>query len=404
MQQNKTISLLTAIAISFNAMIGAGVLLAPIMLAKSAGPASVFTMLIAFLVVTAIGASLARAASLFPGGGWSYRYASAWAGHKVGLLASYTYIFGLLVAVAVLTQQAGDWLLFERIPVEFSRTIGIAVLVLLAISVLIGGKSSATTQYVIAGLVLFSLSVAGIFGFLHFRPETLKPFNPHGLIGILSATPIVIFSLLGFESVTSLYSSMENPSKNLVIAIVSSISLVTIVYSIFIFGTIFAIPKQIIAEGSVEIPISKFLKIAFPQATILPPIIRLGALAGIIGTIHSLLWAVPKLLTDITKQVRSEFVQKKLVETNFLNDRNVTIFCTVFVALTSLFSGTELIVKTVPFFVMITYILAISGLLFIPEEWKNGRNLITLVGIIGGIATAIFSIKTILSKFIQIVV
>ena len=97
--KEKKIGVGVATIISFNAMVGAGVLLMPTILSKIAGPASVLTLVFSVLLVLTMGLSLGRAASVYPGDSWSYLYTSKWAGHKVGVLSSFLYIFGLLVAL-----------------------------------------------------------------------------------------------------------------------------------------------------------------------------------------------------------------------------------------------------------------------------------------------------------------
>ncbi|MGE0207406.1 MAG: amino acid permease, partial [Candidatus Babeliales bacterium] len=104
---SKKISLATATIVGMNAMIGAGIFAVPTALASNVGPAGILTFTFVIIAVWFMGSSMARLAQLFPQEGSFYIYAKQWSGHIGGLIAAGSYLVGLLIAMGLLTQEAG---------------------------------------------------------------------------------------------------------------------------------------------------------------------------------------------------------------------------------------------------------------------------------------------------------
>ena len=73
---------------------------------------------------------------IYPGKGWSYLYPSKWGGHKIGLLSSVSYLFGVIVAMGLLAQQAGVYC-HVFVPFMSAKWLGVIILFLLMFLVLI---------------------------------------------------------------------------------------------------------------------------------------------------------------------------------------------------------------------------------------------------------------------------
>lgn len=382
------ISMVAAAVIAFNAMVGAGVLLMPAILSSLVGPASIFTLLLSSLVVLSMGLSLGKAAEAYPGAGWSYLYPSTWAGHKVGLISSISYILGLLLAMGVLVQQAGIWV-HKVVPFIPVQPLGIYILLILMLLIIAGAKTSSWVQYLIAVMVITGLFLSGIFGWLNFDPSTLVPFTPKGILPIFSAGPSLLFSFLGFECVCSLYPIVKDPKKNVPLALMYSVIAVAVLYFTFVFGFLYSVPSEYFA-GGVNVPLVDVLLAAFPKYKILGWFITTGAIFGIVGTLHSVIWAVSELLTSVLKKIKANFVQTTLKK-GFWNEKVSVLVCTAVVLLSALMAHGESLVATVALFIVFAYTLSIISLFYVKDKKKRQNIVITLIALIGGILMIYFS-------------
>jgi len=115
-------------------------------------------------------------------------------------------------------------------PLSMGLTEVLLIAFFTAISTL-GGKAVGRLEFYI---VLVKLSILGVFillGFLQINPDYIAPsFSPEGLQGILSAAVVFFLSYMGFGLITSASENMENPKKNVPLAIFISIAVVMFVY------------------------------------------------------------------------------------------------------------------------------------------------------------------------------
>ncbi len=400
MAENK-IGLKTAVIIGVNAMIGAGVLTIPTLLSSIVGPAGILTTVFSIIIVLAIGLSFGRLAQLYSADGWSYNYPAKWAGHKTGIVSAFFYLFGIIVGMGFLAQQAGIW--FNRIiPFLSPNILGIIIISILTLLVLAGAKASSWSQYLIVLLVLIPLVLTSIFCWIHFDVKLVSPFIPYGFTSVLNAMPVVLFSLLGFESIASLYSVIEKPKKNVPRAFVYSISIVGIVYLLFFYGVLFAVPANFFAQGINE-PISSVFGRFFPNATFLSALIFLGAVFGIMGTIHSMLWSISELFTSVLKQTKSRIIHK-LIDKNIWNKKASVIVTSFFMILSAIFIEGGFLITITALFIILSYVLSIILLLFNKSEWNSGHNYITLIGLFGGGILIYFSFMSSVSSFLKLFV
>ncbi|MCK4650564.1 amino acid permease [Candidatus Babeliales bacterium] len=388
---NNKISLLAVTAVGINAMIGAGVLAIPIMLANQVGPAGIISAFFSILFVLFIGLSLGRAAGIYPGSGWNYLYPSKWAGHFVGMISSFLYIFGIIVAMGFLVQQVGVWS-HMFIPFVSPTILSVVIFLILMFLVLYGAHASSLSQYVIAFFVLLPLTLTAIYCWFHFDSRLLTPFMPYGAISLLKTGPSILFAFFGFESIASLYSIVENPRRNIPKAFMLSILTVGILYSLFFFGILFAIPSQYFV-GGLNDTIANVLSKFFSGARFLSVSLLIGAFFGIIGTLHSMLWSVSVLFSGVLKRSRSSFI-KLLLAKNIWNEKVAVLVTSTLILLSFFFFLAEKLIAMTALFIVPSYILSIMSLLFIKKEWKSGQNFITMCAFLGGLLMIYFALQS----------
>lgn len=393
------IGLGTAIIIGLNAMIGAGIIAIPSLLATKTGPAGILTFVFSMIVVLLIGLSLGAVAHRYRGEGWNYLYPSKWGGHLLGMISSFSYLIGVVVAMGYLVQQAGIYahqFIFGVKPL----TLGVAVLIILTSLVLAGAQTSSFSQYLIICFVVAPLIVTSLVCWFHFDPKFLTPFFPFGPCSVFRAAPTALFGFLGFESIASLYAIVRNPDKNVPRACVASISIVGFFYLFFAASILFSVSPSFFGLGGQQ-SLARIIQLVFPAYPFLATLVSISALFAIIGTLHSMIWSLGVLLTGIMKRIKLPAIAH-LVKRGIWNDRLSVLVIAMGMLIFALFMEGTLLVDMTAFFIVPSYIFSIAALLFIKAEWQSGRNIRTLLALAGGCIMVYYASQHVLEFIMQL--
>ena len=113
-------------------------------------------------------------------------------------------------------------------------SMGIVEVLLIAFFTAISSLGSSAVGRLEFYIVLIKLSILGVFillGFLQINPGYIVPsFNAEGLHGTLFAAVVFFLSYMGFGLITNASENIENPKKNVPLAIFISIAVVMFVY------------------------------------------------------------------------------------------------------------------------------------------------------------------------------
>ncbi|KAJ1377487.1 Cationic amino acid transporter, C-terminal [Sesbania bispinosa] len=82
--------------------------------------------------------------------------------------------------------------------------------------------SSIVTVLVIAFII--------VVGFIHGKASNLVPFFPFGAKGVFQAAAVVYWSYTGFDMVATMAEETKNPSRDIPIGLVGSMSMITVIY------------------------------------------------------------------------------------------------------------------------------------------------------------------------------
>ncbi|XP_047342135.1 cationic amino acid transporter 8, vacuolar-like [Impatiens glandulifera] len=77
-----------------------------------------------------------------------------------------------------------------------------------------------------AAVIIFII----IVGFIHANPSNLNPFFPFGAEGVFEAAAVVYWSYTGFDMVANMAEETKNPSRDIPIGLLSSMTIITVVY------------------------------------------------------------------------------------------------------------------------------------------------------------------------------
>jgi APA family basic amino acid/polyamine antiporter len=306
-------------------VIGAGIfVITGTAAAQYAGPAIVFSFILAGLGCALAGLCYAELAAMMPVSGSGYTYAYATLGELVAWIVGFNllieYFFaGSFVSVgwsAYANNLLGIWHLqlpkewitapFTSAGGKFALTGGIVNLPAMAIAlactaVARGGIGvSAGVNAVIVSVKVVVLILFMMFGFSHVRPENWTPFIPantgvfgeFGISGILRGAAVVFISYLGFDAVATAAQETKNPQKNLPIGILGSLALCTALY----------IGVSLVLTGlahyttlNVANPLSKALEAAGGSLDWLVPVVDVAAVVGLASTVLVIMLAQPRV-------------------------------------------------------------------------------------------------------------
>ena len=301
------INLLT---LGIGAIIGAGIfVITGQAAAQFAGPAILFSFILAGIACAFAGLCYAEFASMIPIAGSAYTYSYATLGELVAWIIGWDlileYAFG---AATVAVGWSGHLRAFLKdiglglppIPssnfVLFGKNvhltydyIGFLVIMVITTILVIGIKESAnfTTAIVIlkVAVVCVFIALAGGFLFSHsWQPNHWHPFIPantgefgsFGWSGIFRGAGVVFFAYIGFDAVSTAAQEAKNPKKDMPFGILGSLVICTILY-ILVSGLLtHLVPYQ---ELNVPDPVVVGIRVTGQQwATFL---VELGAIAGL---------------------------------------------------------------------------------------------------------------------------
>ena len=379
------IGLSGAVILGMNALIGAGIFAVPAALQTTAGPIGMLTFVGVTITALFIALSLARVTLLHPEKGAFYQYARQWSGHVGGTFAACIYIIGLTIAMGLLTKIVGNylvpyWQTFTESPflnITISDSAGITALWLLVLLNLAGAVLSQIGQVILIICTIVPLLAISFLCLTQAQISNLTPFAPYGLSGAFSAVKAVIFGFFGLESIPSLFTIIQDPKRTIPRALIVTVLLVGGLYLFFTASIMLALPPHLFTES--DVPLSTVLLSVFPGYTWLVTFIDIAIIITIMGTLHSMIWAVSSLISDLSEHLQ-----------NTLSKQTSAILLGVGIMLCALFfESINLLFSLTALCICLAYIMAIMPLLI----KEKGRSRSQIVIALGGIGSCILIIS-----------
>ncbi|AZP20943.1 amino acid permease [Streptomyces aquilus] len=253
----RTMGLFQLICFGLGAIVGTGIFVGLSDSVAQAGPAVVVSFVLAAITCVFTAFAFAELGGAIPVSGSSYSFAYAGLGERTAFLVGWCLLleYGVSVsAVAVgwsqYVNELLDSLLGRQLPADLSAGPGDggvinlpAVIVIALASVLLvrGVRESARATAAMAVLKLAILVAFCAIGFTAFKDGNLTPFSPAGLGGIGAGTTAAFFSYIGFDAITTAGEEAKNPRRDIPVAILVCIGLVTLLYCAVALAAIGAI-------------------------------------------------------------------------------------------------------------------------------------------------------------------
>jgi APA family basic amino acid/polyamine antiporter len=150
------------------------------------------------------------------------------------------------------------------------------IVLLVTVILVVGIKESARATGVVVvvklAVILFFIAI----GSTSIDPGNWTPFMPQGFAGVGAAAAIVFFAYIGFDAVSTAAEEAKNPTRDVPIGIIGSLSLCT-----FLYIAVAAVLTGLIPSSQIDIhaPVAEALRlVGFKWGA---AVIGIGAVAGI---------------------------------------------------------------------------------------------------------------------------
>jgi amino acid transporter len=242
----RTLGLTGGLAIGIGTMIGAGIFVFPGLAAGDAGPAAAVSFAIGGVIALLVALPASELATAMPKSGGGYYFISRGLGTLPGAVVGLSLWFGLVFATAFYLVGFGYYAVdaLAELGIEVSEQFVIPVALVagggFTLLNLTGTENAAKLQNGVVALLLSILVVFLGFGVLDSvglvgEPTAPEQFAPFGYVPILSVAALVFTSYLGFAQVATVAGEMKRPGRNLPLAMVGSVVIVTVLYVTTIF-------------------------------------------------------------------------------------------------------------------------------------------------------------------------
>ncbi|WP_432061617.1 amino acid permease [Streptomyces sp. S1] len=310
----RTMGLFQLICFGVGAIVGTGIFVGLSDSVAEAGPAVVVSFVLAAITCVFTAFSFAELGGAIPVSGSSYSFAYASLGERAAFLVGWCLLleYGVSVsAVAVGWSQYLNELLDSltgwQLPAALSAGPGeggainlpAVVVILLAATLLVRGvRESARATAAMAVLKIGILIVFCAIGFTAFQDGHLSPFTGSGAAGITAGASVAFFSYIGFDAITTAGEEVKNPRRDIPIAILVCIGLVTLLYCAVALSAIGAIGADAVANSPAA------LSVVVDEVTgssVGGGIVAFGAVVAIASVVLAVMYGQTRILMSMSR-------------------------------------------------------------------------------------------------------
>ncbi len=247
------------IALGIGAIIGAGLFaITPVATHDNAGPAVVFSFIIAAIGCAFAGMCYSEFATMIPIAGSAYTYAYATMGELLAWIIGWDLVLEYAVGAATVSVSWSNYLirLFDHfgvtLPMSLTRSPfeggivnlpAIFVICIISVILMIGISESAGVNGLIVALKVTIVVLVIALGWAYIDRANYVPFIPpntgetghFGWSGIMRAAGMIFFAYIGFDAVSTAAQEAKKPQRDMPIGIIGSLGICTVLYVLFAY-------------------------------------------------------------------------------------------------------------------------------------------------------------------------
>jgi basic amino acid/polyamine antiporter, APA family len=242
----RSIGLFQLSMFGIGATIGTGIFIVLTQAVPEAGPAVIWSFVMAGVVAGLTAICYAELASAVPVSGSSYSYAYATLGEGIAMVVAACLLLEYGVSAAAVAVGWSQYLneFFDNLfgftipdsianAPEQDGVINMPAIVLVVLCTLLLLRGASESAKVNAAMVLTKIGVLILFivvGVSGWNSDNLSDFTPFGFSGITNAAAIIFFSYIGLDAVSTAGEEVKNPRRTLPLAILIALIVVTSLY------------------------------------------------------------------------------------------------------------------------------------------------------------------------------
>ncbi|MFE9121998.1 amino acid permease [Streptomyces sp. NPDC007172] len=310
----RTMGLFQLVCFGVGAIVGTGIFVGLSDSVAKAGPAVVLSFVLAAVTCVFTAFSFAELGGAIPVSGSSYSFAYATLGERTAFLVGWCLLleYGVSVsAVAVGWSQYLNELLNSLVGWQLPHALSAGpadggvvnlpavVVILLAATLLVRGvresaRATAAMAVLKIGILLLFLAIA----FTAFEAGHLSPFATHGAGGVTAGASLAFFSYIGFDAITTAGEEVKDPRKNVPIAIMICIGLVTLLYCAVAVAAIGGLGAD--AVGDKPAALSLIVN-QVTHSTVGGGVIAFGAVVAIASVVLAVMYGQTRILMSMSR-------------------------------------------------------------------------------------------------------
>jgi APA family basic amino acid/polyamine antiporter len=362
------------------------------------------------------GLCYAEFASMIPESGSAYTYAYATMGRFMAWFIGWNLVLEYMVSAStVAVGWAGYFTSFLAdfgitLPPEFmnaplaGKGLGdmhftgaifnfpaVALIVLLTVFLVVGVRQSATFNGAMVLLKTAIVIVVIAFGLPHVHADNLTPFIPpsegpgkFGWGGIFTASGVIFFSYIGFDSVSVAAQEAKNPQRDVPIGILASLGICTVLYMLMALVLVGVTDWRLL---DVPDPVSFAIRQIGPNLSWLVPLVNIGAIVGLASVVFVSLYGQSRVFFSMA---RDGFIWRTFctVHPRFRTPHMGTMLIGVFAAVLAAIFPLDILADLVSIGTLMAFVAVCAGIMMLRRSAPNAARpfrtpLVWVVGPLG---------------------
>ncbi|MFH8410816.1 amino acid permease [Streptomyces sp. NPDC018019] len=310
----RTMGLFQLVCFGIGAIVGTGIFVGLSDTVAQSGPAVLVSFVLAAVTCVFTAFSFAELGGAVPVSGSSYSYAYATLGERAAFLVGWCLLLEYGVSVSAVAVGWGQYLnellnslVGWQLPAALSSPPGdggvvnvpaVVVMLLAAVLLVRGIRESARATAAMAVLKLAVLVLFCAIAFTAFEDGNLTPFAPEGIAGITSGASVAFFSYIGFDAITTAGEEVKNPRRNVPVAIMICIGVVTVLYCVVALSAIGALSADEVGHRPAA------LSLVVNQVThsaVGGGVIAFGAVVAIASVVLAVMYGQTRILMSMSR-------------------------------------------------------------------------------------------------------
>jgi APA family basic amino acid/polyamine antiporter len=357
------------------AVIGAGVfVLTGVVAATQAGPAIIFSYMLAGVACIFAALSYAELASSIGGCGSAYGYAYAGFGELIAWIVGWDLLLEYAISVSAVSVgwsgYVSDFLAAIKLPLPSSLLHGPAqggilnapavfIVILLTVLLIMGAKSSSRINNLMVAIKLLIIVLFIGVAATEINVHHWVPFMPFGWSGVIQGASLIFFAYIGFDAVSTAAEEAINPQRDLPRGIMGSLIICTILY-ILVSGLLTGMVHY--STLNVASPISNALLTLGYK--VVAGFISVGAVTGLTTVMLVLFYGLTRIFLAMSRDGLLPEVISKTTKNRHTPAR-IILLCSLMIVSLAAFSPIKVLAELVNVGTLFAFIVVCAGVLYL---------------------------------------